>query len=65
MAKTTKSSKRRTQTRKLAPKRKQLGQKEMKDVKGGIIAVLIGAKDNIQDGTSNITDGTSNTIIKK
>ena len=46
MAKITNSSKRRrTQTRKLAPKRKQLGKKEMKDVKGGIIAVLIGVKE--------------------
>jgi hypothetical protein len=41
----TKTSRRRTQTRKLAPKSKQLGQKEMKDVKGGIIAILIGVKE--------------------
>ena len=45
MAKTTKSAKRRTQTRKLAPKSKELGKKEMKDVKGGIIAILIGVKE--------------------
>jgi hypothetical protein len=45
VTKTKKSSKRRTQTRKLAPKSKQLGQKEMKNVKGGIIAILIGVKE--------------------
>lgn len=62
MAKTTKSSKRRTQTRKLAPRSKQLAKKDMKDVKGGIIAVLIGAK---EPDPKQIKDGTSNTLIGK
>jgi hypothetical protein len=45
VAKTTKSSKRRTQTRELAPSSKQLANKDMKEIKGGIIAILIGAKE--------------------
>lgn len=50
---------RRTQVKDLPRKQKKLTRDEQKNVKGGIIAVLIGKT----DGSKNITDGTSNTVL--
>lgn len=54
------ANKRRTQVKDLPRKQKKLTRDEQKNVKGGIIAVLIGKT----DGSKNITDGTSNTVQK-
>jgi hypothetical protein len=53
-----KSTKRRTQVKALPKKEKELSTEEQKNVKGGIIAILIGRSDT----TKGITDGTSNTV---
>ena len=52
-SKTSKTNKKRTRVGALKGKEAVLTPAEAKKVKGGIIAVLIGAKQKISDGTSN------------
>ena len=52
-SRTAKTSKKRTRVGELKRKERALIPAEAKKVKGGIIAVLIGAKEKISDGTSN------------
>lgn len=53
------ATRRRTQVKDLR-KQKKLTREEQKNVKGGIIAVLIGTT----DGSKKIIDGTSNTVLQ-
>ena len=55
-----KNTKRRTQTKDLPKRKKELSKEEQQRVKGGLLPYI--EQDNIYN-TRNIKDGTSNTLI--